>query len=115
MGGTNDLGQKVGQSTTIANLRAIIVAAKAKGITVFLMTIPPDSYPGMATEINSLNAAITHLGNVYKLTVIDVHAVLSTSGGVYVKKFTSDGLHFSDLGAQTVANTVYSRVHRLGY
>ncbi len=115
MGGTNDVGQRVSQATTIANLRAIIVAATAKKIRVFLMTIPPDAYPGMAADINSLNAAITHLGNTYKLTVIDVHAALSTSTGVYVKKFTSDGLHFSALGAQTVANTVYSRVHRLGY
>jgi lysophospholipase L1-like esterase len=34
---------------------------------------------------------------------------------VYQTKFTSDGLHFNPLGAQTVANAIYSRIHRLGY
>ncbi len=50
MGGTNDLGQNISQATTIANLRAIIVAASAKGIRIDLMTIPPDAYPDMAAE-----------------------------------------------------------------
>ncbi len=115
LGGTNDLGHNISQATTIANLRAMVVAAKAKGIRVFLMTIPPDSYTGMASEINSLNAAIVRLANSYSVVVVDIHAPLSTSTGVYVRKYTSDGLHFSALGAATVASAVYSRVHRLGY
>jgi lysophospholipase L1-like esterase len=93
----------------------MLLAAKAKGIRVFLMTIPPDSYTGMAGQINSLNAAIVRLGNANSVVVVDIHAPLSTSDGVYVRKFTSDGLHFSALGAATVASAVYSRVHRLGY
>jgi len=115
LGGTNDLGHSVSQATTIANLKAMLLAAKAKGIRVFLMTIPPDSYTGMAGQINSLNAAIVRLGNANSVVVVDIHAPLSTSDGVYVRKFTSDGLHFSALGAATVASAVYSRVHRLGY
>ncbi len=115
LGGTNDLGYKVSQATTIANLRAMVVAAKAKGIRVFLMTIPPDSYTGMSPQIDSLNAAITRLANAYSVVVVDIHAPLSTSTGVYVRKYTSDGLHFSSLGAATVASATYSRVHRLGY
>jgi lysophospholipase L1-like esterase len=115
MGGTNDIGHRVSQATTIANLKAIIVAAKAKGIHIFLVLIPPDSSSSMASDIDSLNAAITHLGNIYSLVVIDVHTALSASNGTYIAKFTSDGLHFSELGAQTVANTIYNRIHRLGY
>lgn len=115
MGGTNDIGHYVSAATTIANLRAIIVAAKAKGITVVLMTIPPDSYPAWAGQINSLNSQIVHLANSYVLAVVDVHAALSTSDGVYVDKYTVDGVHFSALGAQVVANTVQARVKRYGW
>jgi acyl-CoA thioesterase-1 len=115
MGGTNDIGHYISAATTIANLRAIIVAAKAKGITVVMMTIPPDSYPAWAGQINSLNSQIVHLANSYVLAVVDVHAALSTSDGVYVAKYTVDGVHFSALGAQVVANTVQARVKRYGW
>jgi lysophospholipase L1-like esterase len=40
---------------------------------------------------------------------------LSTSDGIYVGKYTVDGVHFSALGAQTVANTVQARVKRYGW
>ncbi|HEX7431267.1 MAG TPA: GDSL-type esterase/lipase family protein [Candidatus Limnocylindrales bacterium] len=115
LGGTNDLGHKISQATTIANLKAMVVAAKAKGIRVFLMTIPPDSFTSMSPYINSLNAAIVRLGNANSVVVIDIHSPLSTSTGVYVRKFTSDGLHFSVLGSATVATAVHSRVSRFGY
>jgi lysophospholipase L1-like esterase len=115
MGGTNDLDDRISQATTIANLKAIIVAANAKGIRIDLMTVPPEGYSDMAAKIDSLNKAIVHLGNIYKLVVIDIHTPLSTSTGVYVPKYTSDGVHFSALGAQRVANTIYSRIHRYGF
>lgn len=115
LGGTNDQGHKVSQATTIANLKAMVVAAKSKGIRVFLMTIPPDSFTSMAPYIDSLNAAIVRLGNANSVVVIDIHSPLSTSTGVYVRKFTSDGLHFSVLGSATVASAVHSRVSRFGY
>jgi lysophospholipase L1-like esterase len=115
LGGTNDLGHGYGESATISNLKAIILAARAKSIHIFMMTIPPDSYAGMAGKIDSLNAAIVHLANDYRIVVIDIHAALSTASGVYVPKYTVDGLHFSAAGAQVVANTVYARIHRLGY
>lgn len=115
LGGTNDMGKGVSQATTIANLRAIIVAAEAKKIRVFLLTVPPESSQAMAPRINSMNAALLHLANSYRVVLIDIHTPLSTSTGVYQTKFTSDGLHFDNLGAGTVANAIYSRIHRLGY
>jgi acyl-CoA thioesterase I len=115
LGGTNDLGHSISQATTIANLKAMVLAAKAKGIRVFLMTIPPDSYTSMAPDIDSLNGAITRLGNATGVVVIDIHTQLSTSVGTYWPKYTSDGLHFSVLGASTVASIVHSRVSRFGY
>jgi lysophospholipase L1-like esterase len=115
LGGTNDMGKSISQATSIANLRAIIVAAQAKKMRVFLLTVPPQSSSSAAPVINSFNAALLHLANSYRVVLIDIHAPLSTSTGVYQTKFTSDGLHFNSLGAQTVANAVYSRIHRLGY
>jgi lysophospholipase L1-like esterase len=115
LGGTNDLGHYVGQATIIANLRAIIVKAKARGIRVFLVTVPPNSSSAMAGSINSLNAAIQHLANSYTLYLIDIHTPLTASNGLIASKYTVDGLHFNAAGAQLVANTIYNRIHRLGY
>jgi lysophospholipase L1-like esterase len=114
LGGTNDLGYGVSGSATIANLRAIIVGAKAHKITVILLLIPPDSILSMAPKVNSLNAAIINLANSQRVTYVDIHAPLTNSSGVYYPKYTSDGLHFSDLGAQVVANTIRIRIRRLG-
>ena len=115
LGGTNDVGQGKSQTVAIANMRAIIVAAKARKIRVYLITIPPDSLPRMAASINTYNASLQSLANAYRLVLINIHDTLSTSTGVYQSKYTSDGIHFTVLGAQTVANLVYNRLHRLGY
>ncbi len=114
LGGTNDLGEGISGSATIANLRAIIVGARAHKITVILLLVPPDSYPSMVARINSLNAAIINLCNSQRVTYVDIHAPLANANGVYYPKYTSDGLHFTDLGAQTVANTIRARIRRLG-
>lgn len=115
LGGTNDLGKGVDPAITIGHLRSIIVAANKRKIHIFLLLLPPEDSTSMGKKIDSMNAAITHLGNSYRIVVINIHDVLSTSSGVYQKKYTSDGLHFSSLGAQTVTNVIYSRIHRLGY
>jgi lysophospholipase L1-like esterase len=114
LGGTNDLGLGISGSAVIANLRSIIVDAKAHKITVIVLTIPPDSYTSMAPKINSLNAAIMNLARSQRVTYVDIHAPLANANGVYYPKYTSDGLHFSNLGAQTVANTVRARIRLLG-
>jgi len=115
LGGTNDLGRNVSEATIIANLKSIILAARAKGIRIFLILVPPDSYTNMAAPIDSLNAAITHLANIYTIVAIDIHTPLSQDNGTFQPRYTSDGLHFTDLGAQTVANAIFNRIHRLGY
>jgi lysophospholipase L1-like esterase len=115
LGGTNDLGQGISQSITISHIRSLIIGSRSRGVRVFLILVPPNSTSGSQAAIDSLNAAITHLGNIYTLVVIDIHTPLSGSNGLYQARYTSDGLHFSALGAQVVANTIYTRIHRLGY
>jgi lysophospholipase L1-like esterase len=114
LGGTNDLGLGISGSATIANLRAIVVAAKARKIQVILLLVPPDQWSSMAPKIDSLNRAIVTLANSQRVTYVDIHAPLTNSSGTYWAKYTSDGLHFSNLAAQVVANTIRARVRRLG-
>jgi acyl-CoA thioesterase I len=115
LGGTNDLGLGISGSATLANLRAIIVGAKAHKITVILLLVPPDSYTSMASKIVSLNNAIMNLARSQHVTYVDIHRPLVNGSGTYWPKYTSDGLHFSDLGAQVVANTIRARLRMLGY
>jgi lysophospholipase L1-like esterase len=115
MGGTNDIAQGYSQAAIIANLRAIVTTAQAHGIHVFLLTIPPDAYPGMVSRISSLNGAIVALGNSLKVRVTNITRPLASSAGTYLARYTSDGLHLSSLGAQVVANTIYARIKPVGY
>jgi len=115
MGGSNDLGRGYSTASTIANLKGILSAAKAKGVRVFLMQIPPEAWQGSSGPIDNLNAAIVALGNANKVVVIDTHSPLSASNGTYQAKYTTDGVHFTDAGAQVVANAVYARIKGLGY
>ena len=115
LGGTNDVGKGLSQTAALANMKAIIVAAKARKIRVYLITIPPDSLTRLAGSIDTWNASLQSLANAYRIVLIDIHDYLSTPTGVYQSKYTSDGIHFSNLGAQTVANIIYGRLHHLGY
>ena len=114
LGGTNDLGLGISGSATLANLRAIIVGAKSQKIAVILLLVPPDSYISMGPKITALNRAIIALANAQRILYVDIHAPLTNGTGVYFPKYTSDGLHFTDLGAQTVANTIRARIRRIG-
>ena len=114
LGGTNDLGHSISQATTIANLRYIITQSIAHHVVPIMINVPPDSITSMAPKIDALNAAIVHLANSYRVVVVDIHTPLSSSSGTYQTRYTSDGLHFSTLGASLVANAIYSRVRRLG-
>ena len=116
MGGTNDLSRGYSTAQTIANLRAIIVACQKRKIIVFIATIPPMGYSGMAGRINNLNNAIVRLANNTRTTWISVHDALSTSKGVYVAGYgLPDNLHLTNRGSQVLANTVYYRIRRRGY
>jgi lysophospholipase L1-like esterase len=114
LGGTNDLGLGYSYSTIISNLRAIIVAAKAHKIQVIVLLVPPDSYSSMAPKIDALNNQIMSLSRSLRVTYVDIHNPLSYSNGTIQSRYTSDGLHFSSLGAQAVANVIKNRVRLLG-
>jgi len=69
LGGTNDLGFGISGSVTIANLRAIIVGAKAHGITVIMLRRPgPTRTPRWRPRVDSLDTAIINLANSQRVT-----------------------------------------------
>ena len=115
LGGTNDLGHGVDQGTTIANLRSIVIGARSRHVRIFLMQIPPTFNAPDVEAIDSLNAAIVSLGNIYSIVVIDIHTPLSASDGTIVPQYTTDGLHLSSAGVGVVVSAIYNRIHRLGY
>jgi lysophospholipase L1-like esterase len=114
LGGTNDLGYGYSESSIIANLRAIVVAAKARKMVVVLVYVPPDSYTSMVPKIKSLNQAIWNLAVSQNVHIADIWTPLATANGTINSKYTSDGLHFSDLGCQVVSNAIWARMKRLG-
>jgi lysophospholipase L1-like esterase len=115
LGGTNDLGHGVAQSTAISHLRSIVIGARSRRVHLFLMKIPPTSSVSDVATIDSFNAAIVNLGNIYSIVVIDIHTPLSASDGTIVSKYTTDGLHLSSLGVRVVVSAIYNRIHKLGY
>lgn len=114
LGGTNDVGRGIARSTTIANLRAIVETARSRGIRVFLLTIPPDSFPSLVTRVRALNAAIRSLASAEHVALVDIYPPLASAAGLYVPEYTVDGLHFSNRGTALVARTVRLRLAGLG-
>ena len=114
-GGSNDVDRGVPQATIISHLKSIVHAAQARGIYVILITIPPEGSSTYARTINSVNSAIVGLARSERAWSIDIHKVLSTARGTFQAKYTADGIHFSVLGARTVAATIDDGLRDQGF
>lgn len=113
LGGTNDAGDDFAVSTTVANVRKIVEAAKAQGIEVVLLTIPPNNALPCSrlARLRETNAALITLGKTEGITVVDVYSALaSASGRLPAAYVAADGLHLSTRGEEVVAATVYARL-----
>lgn len=128
LGGTNDIfaSPPIADATVISHLQTIINDARNVGISkIILLEVPPQCVTSTSdttnTQISALNTQISNLGNSNSLTVVDIYTPLTVSaptykGGVNCNHsyYQSDGLHFTDAGAQTVADTIYSAISPLG-
>ena len=113
LGGTNDAGDDFAVSTTVANLRRIVEAAKAQGIEVVLLTIPPNNAIRCSelARLRETNAALIALGKTEGITVVDVYSALATASGRLPAAYVAaDRLHLSARGEEVVAATVYERL-----
>jgi lysophospholipase L1-like esterase len=113
LGGTNDVGENFAVSTTVGNVRKIVRAAKARGIEVVLMTLPPSNSTSTSQlkRLRQTNAALIALGRAEGITVVDVYAALVTSSGRLIRAdAATDGLHLNVRGEQVIAQTVFAAV-----
>jgi lysophospholipase L1-like esterase len=113
-GGTNDVGTDQPVDRAVINIRRIVEAAKAAGITVVLMTVPPSNrdferHQVAKSEYNSQLAALAQSEGVM---LVDVFAALAAPDGSLVADYAAyDGLHLSTLGEQALADAVYRTLH----
>lgn len=94
MGGTNDIGNSVTETTTHANLTAIHRQLRAAGIEAIFCTIPPRSTK--PAETAALNRWIRRYCEQNGLHCVDFYSMLSdgTSGGWRNgSAWSSDGVH----------------------
>ncbi len=113
LGGTNDAGDDFAVSTTVANLRKIVEAARAQGIEVVLLTIPPNNAlrSSRLARLRQTNTALIALGKADGITVVDVYTALASADGRLPGAYAAaDGLHLSTRGEEIVAATIYAQL-----
>ena len=113
MGGTNDVGSGYSVATTVGNLRKIVEIAKARGIEVVLLTIPPNNaIRGYELKrLRAIDSALIGLGKAEGITVVDAYAALAANGRLPRAFVAADGLHLSMRGQQVLAAAVYARLN----
>lgn len=99
--GTNDIDPWWVPQTTWDAFTEMIAEAKAAGIPVYIGTVPPwgdgpgakasnPDYAGQNVRVATLNAWLKSQTGV---TVIDYHALLAGTSGLYNPAMTVDGIH----------------------
>jgi lysophospholipase L1-like esterase len=111
MDGANDINNgPVAISPAIAALDTMGSHAAAKGLPVFLATIPPENPAGKsgggAPFVDQLNARIVSLAASRQWTLVDVNAAFHGD----LTLVGPDGLHPTDAGYQVIAQTFFDRV-----
>jgi len=95
LGGTNDDMHNTGRANAMANLRAMVDLVKASGAVPILMTLPPNPH-----GVTQWNADITALATDEGIPLVDIWAVLGTSGTQWLPGMTDDVLHPSTPAGQ---------------
>ena len=111
--GVNDLtgGQSAAISTVANGLRSMISTARGRGVIVFLMTLLPQrpggrraTNPGLIGPVNEQIRAIAAAEGV---ALVDVHQAFE---GNLETLLGPDGLHPTEQGYETVANTIFAAI-----
>ena len=113
LGGTNDIGKRYSAATILDNLHKIIDLARAQGIEVVVLTIPPNNEIShyQLERLRAVNAGLIRLGATEGFKVVDVYAALSDSRGHLPSVYAAyDGLHLSVRGEAALAAAVYARL-----
>ena len=112
MEGANDLYEFMddGVDPAVNALGIMASHATARGLPVFLATLPPQNPVGSngraAAIVSSLNAKIASLAARQQLILVDVNAAFRGD----LSLIGADGLHPTDAGHQAIAQAFYDRI-----
>lgn len=114
MAGTNDVSGAVSQSTTIANIVAMIRAARSRGQIVVVVSPPPrGDNAGHNTTTAALNTALKPVVETEGAVWIDVYTPLAASGYASGSANTTDGVHPKAPAVKIMAQTCLDRLDAL--
>ncbi len=114
LSGANDLAalpNPAGLNNAISGLLAMVRAARARGATVFLATLPPVRPGGrLALQVplvQSLNSAIRAGAAAEGAILVDLDAAMAPS---VLTLIGSDGLHPTEAGYQRMAEIFFTAI-----
>jgi lysophospholipase L1-like esterase len=117
LGGTNDIADLVPDATIVDNTRQMIHAARARGIEVVLLTVPPNNkiWPYMRPHFREVSAALVALGIEENAAVVDLYGAMARRDGSLRPAFAApDRLHLSSAGQRAIADAVCTVLHPTG-
>ncbi len=111
--GSNDLlGGSAGATAGLAALTEMVRAARAKGITVFLATLPPQrlngSRNGVARSIPGFNDSIKALAQREGATLVDIYEAMGGDG----RYIGPDDLHPTPQGFEVMAQAFFNALQQ---
>jgi len=117
LGGTNDAGQSVSLETYAQNMTAMIRAARARGMPVIVVTVPPQLV-GATQSARRLVVAYNHWINTYArglgAEIADAYtALVDPTTGYGVGALFADNVHPTDLGHSYIADQVVRAMQRI--
>ena len=116
--GTNDIGKKMDQAETLANLEAVIqeISRDYPLAQIQLLSVLPvnekEQYKGTVyirtnEKIQALNRAYQELAQAYyQVSYVDVYSSLLDEVGQLAEAYTTDGLHLSVAGYRVLAQAL---------
>lgn len=109
LGGTNDALHRVPPDQSAAALRAMVEAAQAAEIEVWVVS-PPPLDPATGVDIQPTLAAEAQVAAELGVPFVDLTPALSTGDGHWQPGLTTDGVHPTPAGAQRLADAVLQQV-----
>ena len=113
MEGSNDLlGGSAGAAAGLEALTEMVRAARSRGITVFLATLPPQRLNGprngVARMIPGFNDSIKALAQREGATLVDIYEAMGGDG----RYIGHDDLHPTPLGFEVMAHAFFVAIQQ---
>ena len=108
--GSNDPGHHVSLESSLANIRAMARACKARGVPAVLATPPPTMRPhqNRNDRLAEISAGIKAIAKEMGFQVVDLNAAVGADREKYLNP--EDGLHLSDAGGDLFAKKFDSKL-----